>query len=141
MMLSMKFSTVLVLLLIAVSFGASGSSSECKDFLQDLNLKPDRLKFQGCKKVSKTPAILLESYYSVSGSEAKAVEDYLHQQFGLKRLRFVCCGWEGRELTYIGKNGDTYSINMYSKDEYDFQKGWDDYKEFRVEVGKYLVLP
>ena len=137
----MKIATILLFVLFVSSCAASKESSGCQDFLVALNLKPPELTFQRCKKIEKPPAILLESTYAVSGKHAKTVEDFLHKEFGLAKLRFVCCGWEGREATYVSKSGDTYSINMHSYDEYSFQEKWQDYKKFRVTVGKYIVLP
>ncbi|WP_299873679.1 DUF4952 domain-containing protein [uncultured Cocleimonas sp.] len=137
----MKITTLLLCLLFIPSLATSSKKEDCIDFLQELNLKPTELTFQSCKKVEKAPAVLFESYYSVSGVQAKIVEDFLHKKFNLKRLRFVCCGWETNPTTYQSKNGDTYSINMHSYDEYNFQEKWRDYKEFKVIIGKYIILP
>ena len=133
--------TSLIIFLLAFSFNASADTPNCINFLQELNLKPKELTFQSCKKVERVPAVLLESTYSVSGDKAKTIEDFLHKKFGLKRLRFACCGWETSTVTYESKNGDTYSIQMYSLDEFNFQEKWQDYKEFQVLIGKYIVLP
>ena len=120
---------------------ASADTPTGTDFLQQLNLKPAELIFQSCKEETQTPAVLLMSEYNVSGTNAKKVETYLIKHFGLKKLRFACCGWETSPVTYKSKNGGTYSINMYSLDEFKHQKTWDDYKVFRVRVGKYIILP
>ena len=123
-----------------LSKSASADTPTCIDYLQELNLKPTNLKYQNCKKVEEPPAVLLKASYIVSGKQAKTIEDFLHKEFGLKRLRFACCGWETSQATYIRNNGDTYSIQMYSLDEFNYQEKWDDYKEFQVLVGKYIVL-
>lgn len=113
----------------------------CKDFLSELELKPAGLEFTRCEKVEEPPSVLLRAYYFIPGEKAKAVEDFLHEKFGMERLRFVCCGWETRQATYQSANGDTYSVNMHSYDEFDFQQTWQEYEKFQVSVGKYLVLP
>jgi len=141
MSLTIKFTSILFLI---ISFGVPplfAKPSECKDFLQQLTQKPTELKYQSCKKVEEAPAVLLKATYEVSGKKAKEIENFLHKEFGLKRLRFACCGWETSPSTYNSKNGDTYSIQMYSLDEFNFQEKWEDYKAFSVTVGKYIVLP
>ena len=120
---------------------ASADSSNCEDFLQELKPKPTELKYQSCKKVEETPAVLLKATYEVSGKKAKEIENFLHKEFGLNRLRFVCCSWETSPITYESDNGETYSIQMHSLDEFKHQEKWEDYKAFRVTVGKYIVLP
>jgi len=124
-----------------LSKSASADTPECADFLQQLTQKPTELKYQSCKKVTETPAVLLKAIYVVSSKNAKDIENFLHKEFGLIRLRFACCGWETSPATYKSKNGDTYSIQMYSLDEFNFQEKWEDYKAFSVTVGKYIVLP
>jgi len=141
MSLKIKFTALILLIL---SFGllfSLSESSECTDFLQELKLKPAELTYQSCKKVERAPAVVLESTYIVSGEKAKTIETFLHEKFGLERLRFACCGWETSPVTYKSNNGDTYTVQMYSLDEFEHQEKWEDYKAFRVMVGKYIVLP
>lgn len=120
---------------------AFGEVPGCKDFLSELALKPEGLEFVRCEKVEETPAVLLKAYYSVSGKTAKSIENFMHKEFGLEKLRFACCGWESRPTIYHDDKGDTYTVNMYSRDEFNFQKKWKDYDKFEVTVGKFLVLP
>lgn len=132
----------LLLAIFSIAFISSiNNKEECTDFLQELNLKPAHLSFQDCKKVEEAPAVLLKSSYVVSGENAKAIEDFLHKEFGLKRLRFACCGWETSPVTYHAPDGETYDIHMHSLDEFSYQEKWSDYKAFSVTVGKYIVLP
>lgn len=114
---------------------------ECTDFLSSWLMKPDNLRFLGCQSVEKRPAIVLEASYSIRGSDAKPVEDLLHRQFNMERLRFVCCGWEAKPTTYTDDSGSKYDISMYSHDEFRGSSRWEDFSEFRVTVGKYIVLP
>ena len=137
----MRTTILLLFLWILTPINAIAETSDCIDFLKELNLKPKELTFQNCKKVDHPPAVVLEATYTVSGKQAKTVEEFLHKEFGLEKLRFVCCGFETRQATYFSNNGDTYSMNMHSYDEYNFQETWQDYKEFRVIIGKYIVLP
>ncbi len=89
----------------------------------------------------KAPATVLVASYSIQGKEAKIVEDLLHEQFGMNRLRFVCCGWETKPASYTGANGIKYDISMYSYDEFKGSIKWEDFSEFRIVVERYIVLP
>ena len=116
-------------------------TADCIDFLSAWQVKPKELKFLSCKKVEKTPAIVLEASYSIQGHHAKSVEDLLHKKFGMEKLRFVCCGWETRPVTYTDEVGSTYTINMHSNDDFKGNKNWESFSEFQVTVEKYVVLP
>jgi len=129
-MLENRISYLVIFTLLLLFTSASADSLNCKDFLQELVQKPTSLKFQSCEKVEEVPAVLLKATYEVSGKNAKQIETFLHKNFGLKRLR-----------TYKSSNGDTYSVNMYSLDEFSHQETWEDYQAFRVIIGKFIVLP
>lgn len=118
------------------------SNEDCTDFLNIWDKKPASLEFLGCERVEKLPAVLLVTSYSVKNTEAKEVEDLLHNEFNMPRLRFLCCGWENRPASYKHSDGFEYKISMYSYGEPSNDEfAWEDYAEYRVDVGKYIVLP
>jgi len=117
------------------------TKTDCADFLSAWNIKPQSLKYLSCEKVEKRPAVLLVASYLVKSNKAKEVESLLHNKFNMPKLRFLCCGWENRPASYIAQDGLEYEISMYSYDESAVGFAWEDYAEYRVEVGKYIVLP
>ncbi len=129
------------LLVAAILPFVFAKNTSCVDFLDELNLKTEELTFLECKQVEHAPAVLLEARYSVLGSDAAVVEDFLQRKFGLEELRFVCCGFEGKPAFYQNKTGDSYRVAMYSYDEFAVEGDLEDFSEFRVTVGKYLTLP
>ncbi|MFK8068983.1 MAG: DUF4952 domain-containing protein [Gammaproteobacteria bacterium] len=132
---------IIIMLIMLCPFAPSAEDQiECIDFLEAWNMKSSGLKFLGCQQIEKLPAVLLQATYSVNSSDAKNVEDILYEKFSMPRLRFVCCGWETKEVTYTTRN-DVYAINMYSMGEFKESAEWESFTEFHVTVGKYLVLP
>ena len=112
----------------------------CGDFLKDLGVSADHLVFESCKKAEPVPAVVLRTTYTVSSEKWKLVEDVLHEKFGLKRLKFVCCYMETRPVDHIDDDGINYSINMYSSEFEESEEGMT-FEKFYVVVDKYLVLP
>ena len=83
---------------ISLFFLADSNLSEknlCGDLLQNYAQKPKSLEFIKCKKVSDSQTIV-RAEYRVSGKEAKAVEDFLVENYGMGKLKFACCGWESQ---------------------------------------------
>ena len=114
---------------------------KCDDFLDSWQIKPEELQFISCQEASKAPTTGLLATYSVEGSQAKAIEDMLHAEFAMERLRFVCCGWETRPAFYEDAEGVLYEINMHSSGEFQGSFKWEDFPEFRVSVYRYITLP
>ena len=65
------------------------------DILSMLMEMPDQLEFVECKPGS--GQIVLEAKYRVTGMNACFIEDLLHDNYGMGRLEYACCGWETHE--------------------------------------------
>ena len=74
-------------------------SLECGDLLEKYATKPNKVEFIKCR--TGTGQTILEADYKVSGKDSKEIEKILIQEFGMGKLKFVCCGWE----PINGKNG------------------------------------
>ncbi len=61
--------------------------------------KTNKIEFIECK--SGTGQTILEAKYKASGTDSKEIEEFLIAEFGMGKLKFVCCGWEPEN----GKNG------------------------------------
>lgn len=106
------------------NFKTWGNQYLCGDLLEQYAEKPQNLEFVGCEVV-KNSQTLVRATYSVSGNKSEEVEDFLVKNYGMGKLKWVCCGWEtGRkygsfehsELTKIDPNLSVI-INMYNSKE------------------------
>ncbi len=73
-----------------VSSICAAQDLECGDLLNIYGEKPEQLTFVDCTEGA--GQTILEARYSVADSEA--VEAFLVENYGLEKLKFVCCGWE-----------------------------------------------
>lgn len=85
-----------------VSCGAQkvspSAQSPCGDLLEQYAKKPENLEFIECKKG--TGQTKFEANYKVVGKHARNVEAFFSKNYGMGKLKFLCCGWEPN-----GKNG------------------------------------
>ena len=74
----MKIFSAFLFVVIFSAFAGPIETTGCNDFFKELDLNPklqtelkSTLNFLSCVKVNRTPAILLESTYTVSGKKPK----------------------------------------------------------------------
>ena len=94
------------LFLLLAFFSYRNTSLEPVDLLEEYAEKPAQLTFIGCK--AGTGQTLLEAEYMVSGKDARTVEDFLVDRYGLGEMTFTCCGWESKD----GKNGSIENAEL-----------------------------
>lgn len=125
---------------------AVSNTPECVDFLSKWKLNHNKITYSGCmvEPESKIQPKLMATY-EVTGKDAKAVEKYLVERFGMKKLVFVCCGWSpkaknssGIPLDYLGQGTYTdsqfinpFTISLSSGET--TEKNWNKIK-FKVTV-------
>ncbi len=97
-----------ILILIIISNSCSKQNLECGDLLEKYAKKPDKVEFIECK--SGTGQTIFEADYKILGTDSKEIEEILIAEFGMGKLKFVCCGWEPEN----GKNG--YVENKHLKE-------------------------
>ena len=137
-------SFLLLVVLLTVTFSVFAKNADgCSDFLKGWGFVNNGLHYLSCEKKDKTPAVVLQSIYKISGKNAKDLESVLIKKFGMKKLRFVCCYFEGRPVSYIDNIGNSYEIQMYSDEITSDQNvyKWEDIPFFNVIVDKYIELP
>ncbi len=134
----MKLS-VLFSLVLALASPYAYAEPDCGDYLSELKKMPNNLEYISCTKVNSGQAHL-KAEYRVRGTQAAAVEAYLVKVFNMKKLRFMCCGWEpegGRTGQYnrVVNNVDySYSITMHATS---LEKNWLKIPYFYVTVTLY----
>ncbi len=85
------------------------SPIECGDLLSRYAKKPNQLSFLNC--AAGEGQVVLAAQYSVSGKDSKAVERFLIKNYGMGKLKFVCCGWEPKN----GKNGQINKVKAFKE--------------------------
>jgi hypothetical protein len=120
----------------------------CGDLLKKYAQKPKQLEFVKCERVENSQTIV-RATYRVSGDKSKEVEDFLVKNYGMGKLKWVCCGWESG-----GKYGGfkhpefkeihpflTASISMYASGEVEVEDNQDEIKlEFdRNKIAYFMV--
>ena len=70
----------------------------CGDLLAEYAQKPLYLEFIGCEEGEGQTIIRAE--YRATGMDSQSVEDFLVENYGMGKLKWVCCGWENQ-----GTNG------------------------------------
>lgn len=103
---------------------------ECGDLLEKYAKKLEKIEFIECKNGS--GQTILEADYKVLGMDSKEVEEVLITEFGMGKLKFVCCGWEpengksgyveNKLLKEINQNY-VLEISMYANAEKKNKKG------------------
>ncbi len=121
----MKKNLKLFLILLYI-LSLSNCHNQNDDILALFIKIPDQLQFMGSNVGS--GQIILEAKYRVSGTNAHLVENLLHNNYEMIKLKFACCGWESHsngeiEITdkFNNKYGKFYdynyiSISMYSQE-------------------------
>ena len=93
----MKYLQLLILFFLSNS--CFTQNLECGDLLKKYATKPNKVEFVECK--TGTGQTILEADYKVLGKDSEEIERILIAEFGMGKLKFVCCGWE----SVNGKNG------------------------------------
>ncbi len=112
------------------------SERRCGDLLQQFAKKPEQLEFISCTLGK--GQVVFSARYRVSGSQAAAIEQFLHTEYGMHALQFVCCIWEpkdGERGTFLA-SGRYFSIAMYSDEtaEVTDRDQWSDVPFFYIDV-------
>lgn len=123
---------LLILLTSCLSFGSNKLLSEyqkgnristpieCGDLLTRYAKKLAKLSFVDC--ASGKGQVILEAKYRVLGKDSKAVEAFLVENYGLGKLKFVCCGWESEK----GRNGQINTL-----------KGLENYPNYSITISMF----
>ncbi len=91
------------------------------DLLTQYAEKPAKLEF--VKSEVGKGQIISTSYYNVSGKDSFEIEKILMEQYGMGKLKWICCGWEpedGRRGSIKHKDLKEFeflSIEMYGNAE------------------------
>ncbi len=118
--------------------------ASCENFLDQWGGKPPELKFAGCRYQKGGQSDRLIANYEVVGTQAKTVENYLHQKFKMARLQRVCCLWEPRSVPgsdaryghYLDRDGYYHEIVMGSGET--LEQDWHRIPIFYVSVAKFM---
>lgn len=115
---SLTTTGALVVTLLTVSSSSPNANTTCRDYLAQWQLKPEHLEFQRCQPARQVDhPSKLTAIYRVTGSQAAGVEDFLHEEFGMTRIRHICCHWHGHPWgNYQDAAGQSYSVLMYSEE-------------------------
>ncbi|NEO86495.1 MAG: DUF4952 domain-containing protein [Spirulina sp. SIO3F2] len=127
----------LVVAILNVSVSTPEVNPNCLDYLAEWQLKPESLEFQHCQPATQVNhPTKLTAIYHVPGSHAAGVEDFLHQEFGMARIRHICCSWHGHPWgDYRDKQGQSYNVLMYSEETLLQQRSdWPQISTFEVVV-------
>ena len=65
----------------------------CNDLLSNYAKKPIGLEFIKCERI-KNSQTKARATYRVSGKESEEIERFFVQNYGMGKLKWVCCGWE-----------------------------------------------
>lgn len=111
----------------------------CGDHLQRLGGKPAALRYLGCNQLLDEQGQPFEARYSVAGSQAQAIQDYLTARFGMPPLRFICCGWHGPPHSYRDGSGYGHVLSFHSDET--LEKRWPQIGNFHLGVRLYAEDP
>ncbi len=133
----------------------SPSASDQKDcnFLQQWHKEIPELKFAKCEvdsgeSVESGQKPAMTAVYSMKGRDAAKVEAFLQKQFGMGKLRFICCYWghgpnygSYRDKAYPSPHmlSAPYRISMSSGET--VEKQWQRIDTFQVHILKYISDP
>lgn len=123
-------------------------SQDCGDLMEELAEKPKHLQFVKCDRLN--GQTLFEAKYKVVGEKANSVEKFLHKNYGMSSLKFVCCGWETsngqageiKPIQLLPEQGSyvVFSIEMFSEETLiNKRKKWDQIEHFYVLVSIILI--
>jgi hypothetical protein len=96
--------------------GLHAQTKTCGDFLAGLHKKPRNLEFVSCTSQPEAQGKPLKAEYRVKGENAAAVENYLVQNFHMKRLKKSCCQWDGPAGSY-NHAGELFQVRMTSDED------------------------
>ncbi len=114
------------------NFGSSlaQSSPSCEDLLEKYAQKPPLLDFVRCEEDRASPQLVIRMVYQVPGKDAQKVEDFLVKHYGMRALRWACCGWESGQTGSLQSSplqdkydGAAISITMYGSGEKEDAEG------------------
>ena len=133
--------------------GSQAAQLSCSQVIQEFDRFPKSLELIECKPAKSSQLKTLKARYRVEGDRATAVEKFLHREYGLPALRFICCGWSGMtgsengqpthgRAVYEDANANYYEIRMMSAETLitDRQQ-WSDIPWFYVTVTAFLEMP
>lgn len=124
-------------LILAACLSTSERSAEgCGDFLSELGVKHEALKYKGCAAENFFQTKALKAEYIVEGPHAKAVEQQLHQKLKMPLAKFTCCGWSSSSYSTRGRDGHEYGLNFNSEET--VEKDWKKISKFKVWVYRLL---
>lgn len=78
------------------------------DLLDHYATKPAGVVFVGCKEAKPGGQTVAVATYTVSGANSLNAERIFHEQYGMGKLTFLCCGWEPAQ----GKTGQIASAEL-----------------------------
>ncbi|CAB3759034.1 DUF4952 domain-containing protein [Paraburkholderia solisilvae] len=116
----------------------------CGDFLKQLGLQRPDVKFVSCESLKDAGVWpeALQAVYQVEGKDIAKVENWLVRLAKVKRLRFVCCGWETpNEGMLEDRNGSTFVIGMGGEAMVTERKDFPKIPYLNVYVRHYLYEP
>lgn len=131
----------------------------CGDFLAEIGVKPEHLKFLECRPDNEAQLRTLNARYRVAGTHAAEVEEYFVRTAGMARLKRNCCGWENwpekpgdahdgslahkRPLDPDGPTEPDLSIGMGSGETLEgrTREQWGEIPWFYVDVVMYMESP
>ncbi|WP_080963201.1 MULTISPECIES: DUF4952 domain-containing protein [Pseudomonas] len=136
------FSSIYVSIFLCLSSHVAFAADECGDFLRAMVGASDTIEYVKCDSEPERQSAPLTAIYRVKGSDAQAVEQYLHEKFGVgEYLKFVCCIWEVRGMTSYEdkKTGIWYHIRMSSEETvYNKREDWGRIGYFYITVVRFM---
>lgn len=119
----------------------AGGMPQCGDFLAERRVAIHGLRYQNCQGGKSAQLRTLVARYTVTGKQAKAVEQQLGKIFGMTKLVFHCCGWENNGVAGFYKDaaGFSHSVTMTSGET--LAKDWRKIPEFTVTDELFLEEP
>ncbi|RXU66912.1 MULTISPECIES: DUF4952 domain-containing protein [Pseudomonas] len=136
------FFSICVSVLLCLSSHVASAADECGDFLRAMVGVSDTIEYVKCDSEPERQSAPLTALYRIKGRDAQAVEQYLHDKFGVSEyLKFVCCLWEVRGMTSYEdkKTGITYHIRMSSEETiYNKRDDWGKIGYFYITVVRFM---
>jgi Domian of unknown function (DUF4952) len=138
---------IVLLFLLAWQFSTTKLSETpplCENFLEKWGQYPPKLKFVGCGYEKNIQSDRSIAKYTIKGIDAVKIELFLHENFQMAPLKFVCCGWEPvavagsdrRYGTYRDRSGYYYEIAMGSGET--IERNWNRIPEFHIHIIKFM---
>ena len=120
-----------------VSYWWNHSEPECKDFLKEIGWNITGIEYQSCHKEVTVQTRTMVADYHVAGKNAADVEQFFHDQVGMPKMKFACCGWEVQGQSTFGVDipGTGYAVYMMSAETgINERERWDKIPSFTVRV-------